>query len=424
MKKLFTFFVVVLFAASLMAQQITNDETFRYDGYAPVNHKAMMQKLQTHATKELPIGWMIPSWNLLDYFWMSTSAVTHYANVIFPDSTVTYESGGTTYYNWFNSIGGVFDPYSEMYDSLQLFPLLNTSQPYRIDSIFVLAWYNVVASSVTDTLAVELVTGDPTVDTQFVWTVFNFPSDTFNVSPPKVMGSTTQAGYLCRMTAPSKTVIKYPLKLTDSTNSLGKTIVIPVNYNVPAGKVTGVSITYIPGMPNLFGELLFSYSHTGTPALNSIRIGLYSTNDAVADPFVFADPYLRWNSHHYINTNIRYSMYTGGNAWRNERMASTMSWGFDMGYYITNTTPGAGISETSIGGPNIYPNPTDGLFYIENAVSGSRLKILDILGNCLIDKIIDNTKQSVDIGALQSGFYFVEIGKDNQSFTYKIVLNR
>jgi hypothetical protein len=423
MKKTYIFIVAVLFACSLMAQQSITHEAFRLDGYSPLNQSFVMQKQHLKATKEMPVGWMIPSWNLLDYFYMTNSMVTHYANLIFPDSTVVYESGGNTIHNWLNSVGGVFDPYSIMYDSLQSSPLIASTHPYRIDSVFLLAWYNVVNGGVTDTLVLEIENGAPTVAPEFAWSIFSFPTDTFDVSPPKVLGNATEKGFLCRMTAPSKTVIKYPLTLADSTNSLGKYITIPVHYDVPAGKVVGLSATFVPGMPYNYGDMLYSYSHTGTPVLNSIRVGLYSTTNTTTDPHVFAEPYQHWTSHHYINTNVRYSKYTGSNSWRNERMVSTMNWGFDIGYYITNASD-IGLSETPFSEANIWPNPSIGLVNVGGIVQGSRIRLLDIPGNCLIDEVADNISYCIDMQKFANGMYFVEISGGDQRNTFKIVLNR
>lgn len=423
MKKPYAFIVAVLFAFSLMAQEAAPSESFRFEGFAPLDQNIILQKQHLRATKELPIGWMIPSWNLLDYFWLTNSMVTHYANLIFPDSTVVYESGGNILHNWLNSIGGVFDPYSPMYDSLQISPLISSTQPYRIDSIFVLAWYNVVNPGITDTLILELENGAPTVAPEFAWTVFSYTADTFDVSPPKVFGSSTEQGFLCRMTAPSKTVIKYPLTLADSTNNFGKYITIPVHYDVPAGKVAGLSVTFVPGMAANYGDMLYSYSHTQTPVLNSIRMGLYGTTNPTNDPHVFAEPYLRWSSHHYINTNVRYSKYTGTSAWRNERMVSTMSWGFDLGYYITNTSD-ISIDETLSAETRIWPNPTSGWLFIDNAAPGSRIRLLDVFGNSLIDLRIDKSAKQFDLQKFPNGLYFFEISGDDKRNTHKIVLNK
>ena len=139
MKKLYIFLIAVVLTSSLLAQQTATNETFHFDGYAAVDYHTLLQKHHLRATKELPIGWMVPSWNLLDYYYVSNSMVTHYANLIFPDSTVVYESGGVTLHNWLNSVGGVFDPYSPMFDTMQVAPLLPLTDPYRIDSIFLLA---------------------------------------------------------------------------------------------------------------------------------------------------------------------------------------------------------------------------------------------------------------------------------------------
>jgi hypothetical protein len=224
------------------------------------------------------------------------------------------------------------------------------------------------------------------------------------------------------MTAPSKTTIKYPLTLTDSTNNLGKYITIPVNYSVPAGKVVGLSVTFVPGMPYNYGDMLYSYSQTSTPVLNSIRMGLYGTTNTNVDPHVFAEPYLHWTSHHYINTNVRYSKYTGSNAWRNERMVSTMSWGFDLGYYITNTS-NIGMPENMISEVNIWPNPSKGLISVSNTMPDSRLRLLDILGNCLLDVQLENANNSIDLQQYSNGIYFAEIIHKGQKSVRKIILN-
>lgn len=422
MRKTMNFLIAVLLTGSISAQQLTTDEVFRFDGKAPIDLKALQHKMSMRATKEAAIGWMIPSWDLLDYYYLETAAVSHYANVIFPDSTVIYESGGILNWNWLNSVGGVFDPYSEMYDSLQSLPLIDISQPYRIDSIFVLGWYEQIDGSVVDTLVLELVSGEATVTPEFAWSVFSFPSDTFNVSPPKVLGSTTQKGYLCRMTAPSKTVIKYPLTSLDSTNNLGKYITIPVNYNVAAGDVVGLSVTFVPGMDYAQGDILFSYSDSETPVMNSFRAGLYATDDTGTDPFIFAEPYFHWSSHHYIKKEVRYSTYTGTNSWRNERMVSTVSWGFDIGYYVTNMWTGnANVNNQEV---NIWPNPVSGILNIENVSKGSQFRIMNVSGALVQSGSIQDEHESINLQQLNNGLYFIEFLNEEGISTHKIILNR
>lgn len=424
MKKFYFVLALLLFAMSVHSQQQSSATVIYPDGIAIVKPETILQKQQMKPTKELPIGWMIPAWDLLDYFWTTNSMCGHFANVIFPDSIVVYESGGTIRHNWLCSVGGVFDPYSIIYDSLQINPLIPQTQPYRIDSVFILAWYNVVDATIPDTLVIELVNGNATAAPEFAWSVFSYPTDTFDVSPPKVYGSTFEKGFLCNMTASSKTVIKYPLTLNDSTNLYGKYITIPVNYNVPAGKVTGLSMTYVSGKQYSYGDMLHSYSGTQTPVLNSFRAGLYSTTDAVSNPHIFADPYYRWNSHHYINTMIRYAQYTGGNTWRNERMASTMNWGFDIGYFITNTTPGIGLQENSLNDIKIYPTPANNFIILDNATIGTLVNITDISGRILCSKTLTATREVIQTDMLSTGVYLITLSNQNNVVTSKLIITK
>lgn len=62
------------------------------------------------------IGWFIPAWDLLDNYYLSNDGVTHYANLMFPDSTVIYESGSNWQHNWLHGLGSTLDPYALMYD--------------------------------------------------------------------------------------------------------------------------------------------------------------------------------------------------------------------------------------------------------------------------------------------------------------------
>jgi hypothetical protein len=224
-------------------------------------------------------GWFIPAWDLFDNFYGGDySLVSHYANLIFPDSIVRYESSnGSILYNWICAVGQVLDPYSPLF-----FEPLEQFQSYRIDSMFVLGWYRMVDATVVDTLIAEFVIGDPLTAPHFAHSIFTFPPDTLRTSPPRMLGDTTQMGYFAKLTAPDKIIVKYPLTTADSTLSSGKYITLPVGIEVPYGKVIGVSISFVPGYSYGYNDVMYSYN-SGSPALtqtiNSLRVGLYSVDN-------------------------------------------------------------------------------------------------------------------------------------------------
>lgn len=79
-----------------------------------------------------------------------------------------------------------------------------------------------------------------------------------------------------------------------------------------------------------------------------------------------------------------------------------------------------GIGESQIDTVKIYPNPTDGLLYIDaNTESIIGITVFDILGK----KVLQQTGniQQVDISTLESGMYFLRITTDRGEFVQKII---
>lgn len=73
----------------------------------------------------------------------------------------------------------------------------------------------------------------------------------------------------------------------------------------------------------------------------------------------------------------------------------------------------------------IYPNPTDGMMYIEQRVAGSINDIIvrNVCGQqVLVLTPNGNTTQRIDLGSLESGLYFVECNTGNGVYQEKILL--
>lgn len=404
------------------AQQAETDILKPMGPETAINRAALQKHTARHTNKNEAVGWLIPSWNLLDYFYMGTAAVTHYANLIMPDSIVRYESSGTIQHHWLMGVGGVLDPYSPMFDSLQMASPIEAGKDYALDSIFVLGWYNMVNSG-PDTLIAEVVYGQPTYSPEFAHTIYIFTPDTFHMSPPKVYGDPAQSGYLCRMTAPSKHVYKYVLSAADSTNNSGKYITIPIGLYVPAGNVVGLSLSFVPGQPYAFGDMGYSYSHTETQTVNSFRAGLYSTDDVNADPHIFVDPYSGYSGTNYLRKEIRYTMYTGTNTWRNERMTSSVSWAFDIGYYVSKDSLSS-VNENTGETYRIYPNPvTGGVLNIGTPTDDeTQIAIFTPAGQQVFSQTLNGTSNRSDISSLKPGLYFIRLVSGTRVVSKMIVI--
>ncbi|MCZ4318422.1 T9SS type A sorting domain-containing protein [Aequorivita viscosa] len=79
-----------------------------------------------------------------------------------------------------------------------------------------------------------------------------------------------------------------------------------------------------------------------------------------------------------------------------------------------------GISENVNPVVNIYPNPTDGLLYIDsNTESIIGATVFDILGKKVFQ--VEGNIQQLDISNLQNGMYFFKITTNTGSFAQKII---
>jgi 1,4-alpha-glucan branching enzyme len=68
----------------------------------------------------------------------------------------------------------------------------------------------------------------------------------------------------------------------------------------------------------------------------------------------------------------------------------------------------------------IYPNPTDGLLYINKQFSAGVI-MFDIKGNVVFNDYITDNNFSIDMGRLKSGIYFVKIVDGNSVFVRKVI---
>jgi hypothetical protein len=83
------------------------------------------------------------------------------------------------------------------------------------------------------------------------------------------------------------------------------------------------------------------------------------------------------------------------------------------------------VNELNDSGMKIYPNPTNGIIYIEmNSISSNReIEIRDLYGRIFLQKNWgDNDRHKLDLTLLMKGMYFVRVSNDNKIYFQKIVL--
>jgi hypothetical protein len=83
----------------------------------------------------------------------------------------------------------------------------------------------------------------------------------------------------------------------------------------------------------------------------------------------------------------------------------------ELVFYFKNTVLGNTTSETSELSPSVYPNPASNQIFV-NAEAGSKVKIINGMGETVLENLSESNTSSLNISALSSGIYFYEISRE------------
>lgn len=73
---------------------------------------------------------------------------------------------------------------------------------------------------------------------------------------------------------------------------------------------------------------------------------------------------------------------------------------------------------------SIFPNPSSGIFTLQNLSAETNVCVYDVLGNCLLNKLfVKKTDQQIDLSTQPKGIYFIEMISEGERVVKKIVLN-
>ena len=87
------------------------------------------------------------------------------------------------------------------------------------------------------------------------------------------------------------------------------------------------------------------------------------------------------------------------------------------------TIAGVGINEVNEMGVSIYPNPTNGMFYISSVVSDVMVTIYSVDGKVIISNLkITEANQQINLGNVETGVYFVEVSSETHKETIRLIV--
>jgi hypothetical protein len=84
----------------------------------------------------------------------------------------------------------------------------------------------------------------------------------------------------------------------------------------------------------------------------------------------------------------------------------------------------SGISEPTLDGFEIYPNPSNGILHISNAPQGSRVKLINTLGQVLVNMDSDDAQTSLDVSRFANGLYTIILEVDGSFVTRKVLIEK
>lgn len=253
--------------------------------------------------------------------------------------------------------------------------------------------------------------------------------------------------------------------------SIDSTIIYPTNFgNILVSKDLGY--TWTTATTPLSGTAGTAISSFAAKDKNNI-MAIMNNTTAVSSTIIFSiDGGLNWNSTGidtagdlvyfsdiaYVpgtndtyfltaanpNAGVNGSAYSedGGATWVNIDMVqhtacafSDINNGWSGGFYSTTTGGGifkwgsvrqaSGINSNKVENFQVYPNPSNGTFYVKANVTGeSNIKVMDITGRVVFEKTYPTQSllyTSIDLSEQNQGVYMIEVREGNNVSVQKVI---
>jgi hypothetical protein len=438
MKKIYTLFVGLIAAGSLLAQQTQAPLQTGSLGKHPmtpaqsakINSFGAQKVAEYKHNKTATVHEYLSPHDAVYSIQGGSAAFSTYVDPIFPDSTVVVNFGTPANVTTMKA-GGIFDGISNNYpNATPSQPSIIFAQPYTIDTVWVAGQYFAKNIASGDTLQVEVSWG-PKASTWYASLQLPGPPvEKFRM--PKNTTSTA-AGNKSFSTAPAanSTILKHVFTIADTTSG-GAYFALPCNLNIPAGSIVGIEYTFIPKAAYVAGQTYFA-SPTNTATMNSFlaildeQAGLTASNGMN----YFYDSTSSGISAN-LNQTARYAKFPTAQAFLNGDMLPYTNDGYLWAVSV-NYTP-TGINELSKYGVALsqnMPNPFNGVSEVNFELTvGSDVvfSVYDITGRVVLENKLGSVtagKHSVFMNAseLGKGVYFYNIKANGASLSKKMIIS-
>ncbi len=191
-----------------------------------------------------------------------------------------------------------------------------------------------------------------------------------------------------------------------------------LDFSAPGVKITTTDMRGNKGY-NAAGDYYFAFNGTSAACPNAAAVGAL---------LLSVRPDLSGED---IRTIIaRTCDKTGGYSY--DSVFTNGTWSRELGYGRVNANRAvqyaigySSLNETLITHWSIYPNPSSGMIQIQNEVESTVLmKIFDLAGNQLFEKILPPELSSADIAFLPAGMYIIRLETEKETATKKVAIVR
>ena len=83
-----------------------------------------------------------------------------------------------------------------------------------------------------------------------------------------------------------------------------------------------------------------------------------------------------------------------------------------------------GLTNSAIAGIEIYPNPSSGILHISNIPQGSQIKLINALGQVLVNMDAADAQTTLDVSNIANGIYTISLDADGIVVTRKMVIEK
>jgi hypothetical protein len=316
--------------------------------------------------------------------------------LIFPDSgiIVGQYTTGETAYPQFHKGATMLDPKN--------MPVQSVTTPYTLDSIgIVYAYLRNTASTVTDTLVVQVIRNDASL----LWDLTNttYQDITYTHTNNEI--------------TPSQVLATYTYLLTENDSSNFPAEIFLSTANVPqqaAGNRIGVVVSYKPG-----------YTYTLTDSIsdfNSFYMFSYENNGLNTDPTfygIFGDGTSDMNCSYSLPVTVRYNYNANGwNGYFIPVWAYTTAYAYENHIIEFKLSEVVGVQEANLGlSATTYPNPANGEVFVAYTLMNDAdvtIEVTDLTGRVVMtqregDRSQGEYRVSLNTNNLAEGTYFVNV---------------